>query len=381
MTVVQKLGRLDRIILTRLGRLWRRWVNRPQPVSGLPDGLPWLVVDKVCRELLGSPLQKAAHVHLSGWKQAGAFRVYVRAVNGRSHSLIYKNAIYTESHIPALADFPVCPGLPEFLAYSSETLQPYIPAVYLAQELVPGHHYRYLLEDLGRWYEPLSRNQARQLRRRYRWVLQAVSALPKVHERLFWWAGAVGESSLIRYDQAFADALTVYIWTNLTEYLEHVPETAVSVLMDNWITLARLLIADEFHDPARLQPIHGDFHVTNIYIQRRVPFFFKLIDWEWAGIGLPHTDLATLLNRAPVSVEQDALAVYAAQNTAVSLAQHRRLYEWCQLERGLMDIAFLARQQLYGTRPVTWIPAYIHQSALRVQRAVNYLTGGAPLAI
>ena len=92
--------------------------------------------------------------------------------------------------------------------------------------------------------------------------------------------------------------------------------------------------------------IHGDYNPSNVLYHVQRPEQIKLLDWEWAGVGVPHADLVSLMKGARPDVEERALRIFADHDRGLGLAEHRRLYDWCKLERGLLDGAFMAAQFL-----------------------------------
>jgi hypothetical protein len=50
------------------------------------------------------------------------------------------------------------------------------------------------------------------------------------------------------------------------------------------------------------------------------------------------------------------------------------VYEWCQLERGLLDAAYLAKQHLDAPTPTDSIPGYIDRSLQRTLQAIERLS-------
>jgi hypothetical protein len=335
----------------------------PTAVQGLPEGIAFETLNELCVHHLGEPIKHVSHVHLSGWKPSGSYRLLLQTERGCHWRLVYRNAIYHPDHIPALAGLPIIPGHGEYLVYSNArgALAKYLPAVHWCSEVVPGEHYQYLLEDLGDEYRKANTPEA---------ILRAGAELHAVHRAMEEWSASVDHSRLLRYDDEFSTALREYARTNLEVYVRKTPSEGVAEVLELWPRIAEVHGRREFRDLRTIRPIHGDFNTSNILIHREYPDRIKLIDWEWAGHGTAHADLASLLKRATPAVEEHALATFFRQCNRLSLHEHRRLYEWCQLERGLTDAAFLAVQHIECSGPTRLnIPGYIERSLRRLLRA------------
>jgi thiamine kinase-like enzyme len=71
---------------------------------------------------------------------------------------------------------------------------------------------------------------------------------------------------------------------------------------------------------------------------------FKLIDWEWVGIGVQQSELASLLKVVSPELEAKALATYRSASGRDSDHTFERVYLWCKLQRGIFDAGFFAKQ-------------------------------------
>lgn len=371
---LRKLGKIDENLLYRIKRriYWERRKLPRRPVKGLPEGIAYETVNRLCLDHLGEPLRRVSYVHLSGWKVSGAYRLFLKSVKGRTWHLIYKNAIYNPEQIPALRGLPIRPGPPEYLVYKHPqgALSQYLPTVYLCLEIVPGRHYQYVLEDVGQEYQRLAEYEEPA---RGRNVLKAAAELSRLHHALSEWSMAADPTYLLRFDREFSTALLKYAKRNLEWYVRETADKAVSEALEHWSLISEVHGRSEFYECRITQPIHGDYHTGHVYFHKNDPDRIKVIDWEWTGLGRPHADLATLLQGKEPDVEQQALVRYSEQDKRLSLDEHKRLYEWCQLERGLLNASFLARQQMESSRKVFWIPEFIQRSTLRALRAQKQL--------
>ena len=348
------------------GRLSSRQ-NRPI-VPGLPEGISFERLDQLCRERLGAqPLKSASHMHLSGWKYSGAYRLMLTTTGGQVRNVIYKNAIYGPNHIPAVIGLPVLPGPPEYAIYSrgGDRLAPMLPEVYDAVEVMPNRQYHYLLEDLADTHRPLSYKAPE--------IVEIAAMLPALHETLLNWMEAAGAAGLLHYGQRFSVDLADYTETHLKRYQPIAKSDIVTRFMENWPDIKAVYLRPEFFALHNSLPLHGDFSPANIYLANNDPKQVKLLDWEWAGIGTGLLDLAALLKRSAPELEARAVAVYHAEYPRLSEADHQRLYEWCQLERGISDVGYLAKQEMDSERRAQTVPRYIERSIERATQAYKRL--------
>jgi aminoglycoside phosphotransferase (APT) family kinase protein len=159
--------------------------------------------------------------------------------------------------------------------------------------------------------------------------------------------------------------------TQLERYVASLGSEPVSEVLAQWADLMAIYLRSDLIDDQTVGLVHGDFSPANLYIK---PDAIKILDWEWAGQGVPHADLAALLKRTPPEIEQQALARYAQHDPRFSPDEHRQQYEWCQLERGLMDAGYLAKQVLDASQTVSSsMPAYIERSLQRTLQAYHAL--------
>jgi Ser/Thr protein kinase RdoA (MazF antagonist) len=179
--------------------------------------------------------------------------------------------------------------------------------------------------------------------------------------------------SLIRYDRRYSERLLDYAVSNLTDYVGRTADRAVASLSGRWREVAVVHQRDEFYNHDLRVPIHGDYNCSNIHAHRENDNQLKVVDWEWAGVGLPHADLAALVKSVRREDHPALLKVFLEEDRRLDAEQHRRLFHWCQLERRLLDAAFLARQQLVSARRVSWLQAEIRRAASDVLAAVEWL--------
>ena len=365
--------KLDRILSARRRRLLK-WIQSHTPRRGLPRGLSQETVSRICREVTGEELRRSSYVHLSGWKVSGAYRLTLKTQSGRTWPLIFKNAVYNLEELPGLQGMPQRPGPPEYLVYknASPALSEFLPKVYLCLEIRPGSHYQYLLEDLSRSHRRLSPFGGTEPAGNQN-LRAAIEQLPLLHDALTEWLHGVDPSAFLRYDDGFSDAFLSYAKDNLEGYFAETQDETVSRVLKFWPQISNLHESADIGELRGTIAIHGDYHNGHMYTDDSAGDNLKLIDWEWSGFGWPHADLASALKRATPEDEELALSIYAERMKNFTPAEHRRLYEWCQFERGLMDAAYLAKQQMEAPRKVGWVPPYIRRSLRRALRALDAL--------
>ncbi len=313
----------------------------PLALRGAPPGLSAEVLNEVSSKLLGEAPTRIAYVHLTGWKSSWVYRVFLRGQSGQTASLVYKNAVYDLAQIPALEGLPVLPGPPEYLIYRGAFDEEggwarYLPGVYFCRELEPGRHYQYLLEDLGSRY--LARHGANV-------VLHIAARLPALHEAMRGAIPPLDAGRLLHYDAAFRRRFADYARLQLRRYGAASRSPLARQMEERWEEIEVLYLNTPLPNGEMIGPLHGDPNRSNVLFHTAGDET-KFIDWEWAGVGLPHHDLACAIKGVAPAVEQQALRMFAGQDTRLTFEEHRHAYRWCKLERGLLDAAFLAVQQL-----------------------------------
>jgi len=315
-------------------------------IHGCPEGLSIDDLSKVVLRDLGKQPEAVCYRHLSGWKHSGAFRLLIKNSSSHYDSFVFKNAKYTGGHIAALSDLPVFPGPPEYQIYhvANKKLQVYLPQIYLSRKIAGGIHYQYIMEDLNKEYE-IYQNPKQ--------ILLVCENLSQLHFDLTSSLDKEDKTALLQYDRSFSEQIIKYIFQNLSRWQEYQPNSRVEevISLRNQLTTVYAATMDEIYRHEIIGPIHGDLNTSNILFHRANQQKFKIIDWEWAGIGVPHADLASLLKMASPKVEANGLLLYNKSNRQRSIEKDRQIYEWCKLQRGLFDAAFFAKQILDSKDP------------------------------
>lgn len=318
------------------------------PIHGIPSGIDFKQLNDICFDYLKDEINTVSYLHISSWKPSGSYRLKIKTRSGINWYLVYRDAEYNLNQIPALEGLPIIPGPSEYLVYKNSecALAEYLPNVHLCREVIPGEKYQYLLEDLNFGYKMISEGGTPTL-------FQAVSKLPEIHHAMKEWANIVGRDRLPHYNKDFSASLQVYAKSCLENYYTKTLDKLVAEVLRHWSNICNVHERGEFSEKLGLSPIHGDFNTSNLWLQEKRPWRLKIVDWEWAGLGIPHADLASLLVRSSTKIEQKALEAYFSKSDELSFAQHWKIYQWCKLERAMLDGSFIAAQYLkssYSTR-------------------------------
>lgn len=351
-----------------LGRMRR--ALRPGSAPSRPSpGLPETVARETVEEWAGRHLEAEVEVrtveHLSSWKHAGAFRVRGTTADGRSWGLVWKEADYGQEHVPALRGLPVRPGPPEFAVYgrADRLLGDLLPVVHHCEELVPGVRYRYLLEDLAPCHIRLGQPHLGML---------LAELLAGIHADLAV-ARPLLEPWLLDYDPETGRRLLHYVAEALGELAGTDP--LVGGVLDDWERVRAVHLGGMERVYQRVEPtvVHGDLNPSNVWSDRVQPKQVRLVDWEWAGIGIPHTDLVAVLENATPDVERRALRRFHEVSGARSLAEDVHAYRWCKLQRALLNAGFLANQHLRTDQPAPrmGVPGVVRHSLALAHRLVR----------
>jgi thiamine kinase-like enzyme len=353
--------------LSRLVRLARQQIRRPRPVEGLPSGVPFETLDPLCREHLGARLRSSSYLHLSSWKPRGSYRLELTTDTGTRWHLIFKDERYSIKDIPALRTLPISPGPPEFAIYQmrQKALSRFLPDLYWSREVERGHHFQYIMEDLGNDFERIT-TERRDLTLAVEVLLQLQAAMREALSH-------GGHRYLAVYDRQYSEDLLDYVLRNLEEYRAGRESSAIDALCRNWQRVVDVHQRDEFYRHGLAAPIHGDYDHSNVLVHTHDRTRVRVVDWEWAGIGVPHADLASLLKRVSPDDERAALAIFACGYSRLTAEEHLRLFRWCQLERRLLDAGFIARQQMLSTRRLPRLDDFVRAAAADVLRTLGLL--------
>jgi hypothetical protein len=347
-----------------------RYHSRHRIISGLPPGISAETINAICVEQLGGEIQDVAHVPLSVWKPDSVFRLLITTVRGNQGSLIFKQIQPEASDNGGeMSSVVGRSGTSEFVLYShaSEPLRRFLPAVYFCQEIVPGERYQFVFEDLRPRFRPMLNDVGE--------FARIVSQLRTLHEALRPLQGQFQSARVVfPIADEFADRLEK-IRRILDRYDKQYGSHPISAILSAWSRISAVAIDEDFYQHWPQCLIHNDMGLPNVHVDTRNPLILKFIDWEDAGIGPPHMDLAGLLKNQDPDVETKVLEQYSRVDPSLSYTEHMRLYTWCQFNRSLIDTAFHAERQILSTSPRDWVWGYIEASATHLlhsyERLVN----------
>ena len=245
-------AQLSRMVTKRIRRNSRR--RKAVRVQGIPDGISHDTLTELCLQHTGGSLERASYIHVSGWKRAGAYRLFLVNSKGREWRLIYKNAIYELDHIPALKNFPITPGPPEFLVYShaNGALAKYLPNVYLCKEAIPGKHYQYLLEDLGDNYTQICYTNNRKVK------FRVAAEFAAFHNAMKVWLPEINKKHLLQYNDKFSQMLRAHAGVVFAKLAEQTSSDVVHEVCDQWPKISELLLDGDSQHFERDVPVVTD---------------------------------------------------------------------------------------------------------------------------
>lgn len=306
----------------------------PQIRKGLPPGLDVAVVEAALEQLGAGDIERSAYVALSGWKRdTWTSRVLVVDSDGRRHTIVAKVTDYDE-HVPAFEGLPYEPGRPELavlrtaLAEPAGALASWMPRPLLAEPL-DERRFVFAFVDVGRTHSARSGADH---------ILQAISSLSPMQGALRT-AGVPAEDLLDLQPENHAETLARYVH----EHLAAASEPGAAELARSADDLVGRCFTPSWARVA-VGPVHGDPNRSNVLFSRRAEGLL-FIDWEWAGRGLPHADLACLTKVVPPEIEGEAVACFADSDPRFTLEEHRELHERAKLHRSLLDASFMAAQR------------------------------------
>lgn len=297
--------------------------------------VPRSVLGDMCSRRWDSALVSTWQAPISSWKGSSAVFLWLETVDGKTRRVILKATRHSEGQRRASETFPVVPGPPELWAYqrAGAQLDAFLPDCLLATSL--GDTFVYVLEDLTREYGKPPRAGG--------WET-GFRLLHPLHEAMAEAVEAHGSEPLLIYDRAFGERLMGYAEEGIEAFRHDTHSAPADELLTVWKTLRAAYLSPEFDLPELHRPVHGDYNTGNLFVARTGRGALKVVDWEWAGIGLPHMDLASYLRQAPDDVVRWALEVFSAQNPGLTALEHERALWRCVLERSVWDASLLASQ-------------------------------------
>ncbi len=305
--------------------------------AGAPAAADPVKIREVGTALLSTPMEGVFHTAINGYKTNSVFVVYVEGRGSDRASFVFKDVNLADEAYPAIKGFPGDVGLPESSLYASanEEIRSFMPSLYALEEIAPDTHFHYYLQDLSADYRT-GFDEADDLR--------ATDSILAVSSALTSWMANGYHVNLIQYDRTFPEAFLEYSKDALTRFFERTGDQSTNVLLGSWGHIAE---AYQENTPSSADAaVHGDFRRGNVFHHRRDPSVVKLVDWEFAGHGWIHNDLASTLKLSSWNAIEEVLGRISGRDQSRSFEEHKRLFLRCRLERGLLDASLVANQRL-----------------------------------
>jgi len=340
---------------------------------GPPPGVPWELLDERLTAWFRSPIVTVAHRPISQWKTSGAQRLWLGTADGRSRILVLKRLDYSSSSLPAASILPFDISRSEQMVYLQAGKHPtVVPRTYLTLDLARlevGEGSLVVMEDLASgWSRP-------RLHHDYALVVAKLDTIHCVMSDIGTNAGLAAHQ-LVRYNEELGPSLAELFERLVMNEPTVLEDPEVGALLMKWDSVRDVLVAPAL-PPAQSVFVHGDLSPANTFIRWLPTPAVKLIDYEWLGFGFPHADLACLLKRARPSIEESALFLYASRHRSIPPAEHRLLYEWCQICRGLLDaVYFVSHWKLTDPSRGSYLPDFARASLERAWLAARRVRTG-----
>ena len=349
----------------------RGYLNRPR--RGLPPILAPSIIENVLQQL-GSPrLRSTQYQSLTTWKNTGTFRLILRFDDGRDKRLIYKRAVYSLEEIPANEGLPVRQGPPERLIASigEGPLSEFIPYPYWVAENRDERYFDYVWEDLGVQHQHFLKYQDTQPRAA---VCESLAAMHLALRKQF---PDHQDADLLHYDRDYGQKIWHYAISALPEYLRQSGDPVVEDFLRRQDRVSEVFLDPGFHVDRPTQVVHGDCNGTNIWVRRQDDkLHMKAVDWEWAGYGLPHADMISIIKWCSSDEKDEFLARYCDAAGLDDVPAQRRWLRRANMERAVLDAGFLAKQYLDPARSQKWFQPFIGGSLEHLLAEADALSTG-----
>ena len=316
----------------------RRQRSRRDRVGGLPSWVDSDTVHAVGTELLGRTPDTFAFADLSGYKEESAALIWARLANTRQRTFFVKRSFRGSDHYPAIKDFPGAVGPPEEWLYMQDAgrLRPYVPMIYTLIELddVEVH---YFLEDISRSNGFRSAVVPQDIPRLIHHLLDMQEALRE-------WVTELPDGTATRYDDHFAAKLVDYCFDSLDAFVGVTGDKPTIEFLRRWGEISDAYLGSNPGEP--MDGVHGDYRPEHLFVAPGRGRSMKAVDWEYAGLGWVHNDLASLLKKTNPEVMTSAMRLVAAHDRRFSLDEHLAMLHRFRLERCILDAALVTRQRI-----------------------------------
>ena len=167
----------------------------------------------------------------------------------------------------------------------------------------------------------------------------------------------------LRFDQAYAEGIWEYALNALNRYVDETGDPAAQRFLDRQDEVRVVFLDPSFQADRPTQPIHGDCNGTNMWVRTsNGHLHLKAVDWEWAGYGLPHADIISIVKWCSNDLKEEFLQRYCAAAGLEDLPRERRWLRRANMERAIMDAGFLAKQYLDPVRSQQWFQEFVRGS-------------------
>lgn len=315
-----------------------------------------MVVNHVAGQLCSARLRSTRYQGLTTWKDTGTFRVTLRFDDGQERPVIYKRAVYSLSEIPANHGLPVRQGPPEWVVAQTREgpLTAFLPRCYWVDVDEARQHFEYVWEDLGHDHEHFLGYQEAHSR------ADVVDSLVGMHRALRSQFQGVEVAEFLRYDQEYCEQIWEYTTSSLRLYFDQTRDPVVRSFLAREDDVGAVFLDPVFYVDRPVQPIHGDCNGTNLWVRDEgATLRMKAVDWEWAGHGLPHADIISILKWSSEEEKRQFLEQYCSAAGLGDVAVELRWLRRANMERAVLDAGFLAKQWVEPTRSQEWFRGFI----------------------
>ena len=343
----------------------KRIARRRRRSIGLPPGVPFETLDEVCQAEWGRRLGDAWHTPISSWKGSSAAFVWLQMEGRATKRVVVKLSRYEAEVFLTSIESLVEPGPAELWVYNEAgpSMAAFLPHAYLAARVESGQGYLFVLDDLTEQYAHDMSPQG--------WR-NGINGLFRMHSALASAVDAYGSEQLLRFDADFSSALIPYAENAIAAYDAVTGGSSSAQVLQAWPRLQETYLDDEFDLPNGGIPIHGDYNTSNVFIHRR-DNQVKAVDWEWAGLGSPHADLASYLKNPPIEVITWALDQIAERDESRTRYEHERMFLRSTLERAIWDASLQAMQFTSDRNRFGYLGPRVNRALQRSLRSLDQL--------
>jgi len=336
---------------------------RESPKQGIPPGLQTDAVNHAATKLYNGKILSIYYKRLRSWRKSGTFRIFLNFTDGRTFTMIYKRMVYSIDEIPANDKLPAKQGPPEYLVASILTgpLVSFKPITYWQSHNKTEECFEYLFEDLQDDYVPFVDYQKTHSER------SICKSLAEMHRALREQIFDLDRNMLIKFDNDYARKVWIYTLDSLPGYYKLTGDPIVNKFLKDSSKIEAEFFDPFFESNRPKQIIHGDCNGTNIWVKEGTNALeMKAVDWEWAGYGMPHADLISILKWRTKEEKEDFLKEYCANAGLTDISRETRWLKRANMERAILDAGFLAKQYQNPKTSKEWFKTFVHDSLVHL---------------